>query len=181
MKLRKIITMSFLLTLALILPFFTGQIPVIGKMLLPMHIPILLCGLVCGWRYGLLLGFISPILRGALFGTPPMISIGIPMAFELSVYGMISGLIFKELKKNHGYRISSIYMSLIISMIAGRIVWGIARYVMSHLFDVPFSWHIFVTGAFVVAIPGIIIQLVLIPTLIISLKSEIFKFEEECV
>ena len=46
-----------------VLPFFTGQIPQIGNMLLPMHIPVLLCGLICGWKYGALVGFTTPLLR----------------------------------------------------------------------------------------------------------------------
>jgi len=70
------------IAIGLVLPFFTGQIPQIGRMLLPMHIPVFLCGLICGWKYGLMVGFILPLLRYAVFGMPVIFPNGIAMAFE---------------------------------------------------------------------------------------------------
>jgi riboflavin transporter FmnP len=96
---KKLVLTGFFIALGFILPFFTGQIPSIGNKLLPMHIPILLCGFVCGWRYGLIAGFITPITRSLVYGMPPMIPIAASMAFELAAYGLIAGLLYKNLPK----------------------------------------------------------------------------------
>ena len=80
------------LALGYVLPFFTGQIPAVGKMLLPMHIPVLLCGFVCGWQYGLMVGFIVPLFRSVLAGMPVMMPTAVGMAFELATYGVLCGL-----------------------------------------------------------------------------------------
>lgn len=177
MRLRKTILSSLFLAMAIVLPFLTGQIPTIGRALLPMHIPVLLCGLICGWQYGLTVGFIAPILRGLLFGMPPLMPVGISMAFELAVYGMVAGMIFAIMKKKT-YNLLSIYMSLILAMLAGRFMWGSVRFVLSQSFGIPFSWEVFVTGAFTAAIPGMVLQLLLIPTLLMALKNEILRLEE---
>ncbi len=79
----------------IVLPFLTGQIPEIGSMLSPMHIPVLICGIICGWKYGILVGAITPILRSVIFHMPPMYPTAISMAFELATYGFVSGLLFK--------------------------------------------------------------------------------------
>ena len=84
---RKLTLSALFLALGLVLPLITGQIPQIGKMLLPMHIPVLLCGMVCGWPYGLAVGAVMPLLRGLLFGMPVLYPTGIGMAFELAAYG----------------------------------------------------------------------------------------------
>ena len=178
MKLRSTIISALMLALALLLPFVTGQIPTIGNMLLPMHIPIIICGFICGWRYGGLIGFIAPILRGMLFGMPPLMPVGLAMAFELSAYGVVCGLMWILLKKKFGYSWISIYGSLISAILVGRVVWGIARLVIAQLFEMSFSWQIFLSGAFLTAIPGIIVQLVLIPILILSLKKEALRYQE---
>ena len=112
------------LAIALVLPFLTGQIPQIGSMLCPMHIPALLCGFVCGWPWGLAVGFIAPLLRSALFGMPTMFPAAVAMAFELAAYGAVAGLLYRVLPKRTG----CIYVALIAAMVAGRLVWGAARY-----------------------------------------------------
>ena len=90
---RKLTLSALFLALGLVLPLITGQIPQIGKMLLPMHIPVLLCGMVCGWPYGLAVGAVMPLLRGLLFGMPVLYPTGIGMAFELAAYGAVIGLL----------------------------------------------------------------------------------------
>lgn len=165
---------AMFLALGLILPFFTGQIPQIGNMLLPMHIPVLMCGFICGWQYGGTIGFILPLLRFMLFGMPPIYPIGIAMAFELATYGVLSGILFSH---SRWKCIVSLYRCLIIAMIGGRIVWGIVRMVISAAGGVMFSWKLFMAGAFFNAIPGIIVQLVLIPTVMLALeKTGIVRF-----
>ena len=101
------------LAIALVLPFLTGQIPQIGSMLCPMHIPALLCGFVCGWPWGLAVGFIAPLLRSALFGMPTMFPAAVAMAFELAAYGAVAGLLYRVLPKRTG----CIYVALIAAMV----------------------------------------------------------------
>ncbi len=159
---------AMLMALGMVLPFLTGQIPEIGNMLLPMHIPVFLCAMICGWQYGVSVGFILPLLRGWIFGAPPFFPNGLGMAFELATYGLIAGLLYVNSKKD----LFAIYRSLIIAMLAGRAVWGVARVVMLGLGNIPFSFQMFLAGAFLNAIPGLIIQLILIPAI---LKSGIEK------
>ncbi len=156
---------AMFLALGLVLPFVTGQIPQIGNMLLPMHIPVLLCGLICGWQYGGVVGLICPLLRFALFSKPPMPG-AIAMAFELCAYGVIVGFLYGHSKWKC---VRALYRSLLIAMIGGRIVWGVARVVMLGVMKVPFSWEIFISEALLTAIPGIILQLVLIPVIMVAL------------
>ena len=149
-SLVKMILSALFLAIAYVLPFFTGQIPEVGSMLCPLHIPILLCGFICGWRYGLIVGFIAPLLRTLTLGMPPLFPTALCMSFELATYGVVSGLLFVILPKNKIY----IYVSLIISMLVGRIVWGIAM-ISCMGFDInKFGLLSFWTGGFVNAFPG---------------------------
>ena len=166
LKVRRLTYAAICLALALVLPFLTGQIPQIGSALCPMHIPVLLCGFLCGWPWGLAVGFIAPLLRSVLFGMPPLVPTGIAMAFELAVYGAVSGWLYSALPK----KTWSIYAALLIAMVAGRIVWGIVRLVIAGLIDKPFTMALFLAGAVTDAIPGIILQIVLIPILVIALE-----------
>lgn len=165
-SIRKLVLAGLFLALGLILPFITGQIPSIGNMLLPMHIPVLLCGFICGWKYGLVVGFVVPLLRSALFTMPPMFPIAISMAFELATYGLVSGLLYHLLSENR----LRVILSLIGAMIDGRIVWGIVSYFLFGLSGSQFTLEIFIAGAFINAIPGIIIQLILIPIIVSVLE-----------
>ena len=165
-QLKTMVLAAMLLAVGIVLPFFTGQIPQIGNMLLPMHLPVLVCGLICGWQYGGIVGFILPLLRYVLFTTPPMPN-GIAMAFELAAYGAIVGFLYN---RSRWQCIVSLYRSLIIAMIGGRIVWGAVRVVMLGVMGNAFSWKMFMAGAFLNAIPGIILQLIFIPALMLVLN-----------
>ena len=158
---------AMFLAIALLLPLLTGQIVQIGNALCPMHIPVLLCGFFCGPWYALAVGFIAPILRFALFGMPPLLPIGISMSLELATYGMVVSLLYKLLPAKK----SGIYLALIGAMIAGRIVWGAVRVVLLGLGRYEFGWNAFIAGAFLNAIPGIIIQIILIPVLVMALEK----------
>lgn len=171
-QLLNIVFSAMFLALALVLPFLTGQIKEIGNMLLPMHIPVMLCGLICGWQYGLIVGAIAPIMRSFLFSMPVMYPTAISMAFELATYGFVIGLIFSKSKWNC---IKSLYRALIISMLAGRVVWGIAQTILLGLGDSGFTISMFISSAFLKAIPGIILQLVLIPATMLLLKKTHFR------
>lgn len=167
-SLKNMVLSAMFMAIGLVLPFFTGQIPQIGNMLLPMHLPVFLCGLICGWQYGLIIGFILPILRYFLFGMPILFPIGISMAFELATYGLIAGLVYGLSKWKC---VISLYRALILSMITGRIVWGIVRIFLLGLTQEAFTFKMFMAGAFFNAIPGIILQLVLIPAIMIALDK----------
>lgn len=168
---KKLVLSAMFLALALLLPFLTGQIPEIGSMLLPMHIPVLLCGFFCGAPYGLAVGVLSPLLRSVLFGMPPMFPFAIAMAFELAVYGLMTGVLYKRFPKKIPY----IYLTLVISMIAGRIVWGAVSFALYGLSGTAFTMEIFMAGAILKAMPGIAIQLVLIPILVMVLDKHLKK------
>lgn len=163
---KNIALSGLFIALGIVLPFLTGQIPNIGRMLLPMHIPVLLCGFVCGWPFGLIVGFVTPLLRSVMFGMPPLFPTAVAMSFELIAYGLTAGLFYKYSKKNT----LSTYITLLLSMICGRIVWGIVSLVLYGLSGTAFTWQMFAAGAFINAIPGIILQIVIIPPIIIALK-----------
>ena len=152
------------LALAMVLPFLTGQVPKIGSMLCPMHIPALLCGFLCGWPWGLAVGFLSPLLR-SMFGMPP-ICVAIPIAFEMATYGAVSGWLYRKLNGRGG----RIYLSLITAMLAGRLVWGLVQFLLAGLRSTTFSLAMFLSGAVTTALPGIILQLVLIPVLVVVME-----------
>ena len=163
---KKLCYAAVCLALAMVLPFLTGQIPQIGQMLSPMHIPVFLCGFLCGWPWGIVVGFIAPLLRSVLFGMPAFFPGACAMAFELATYGFVSGVLYKRLPD----RTSSIYIALIAAMICGRIVWGIARYVLAGLSGSSFPMSAFIAGAVTNAIPGIILHIVLVPIILIAMK-----------
>lgn len=170
MKNVKQMTLSALfLALALILPFLTGQIPEIGSMLCPMHFPVLICGFACGPLWGGIVGFTAPLLRHMLFSMPPMPA-GIAMAFELAAYGAVAGLLYHKLAKTK----VNVFAALIAAMIAGRAVWGIARCLMAGFNTLPFGFEAFIAGAITQAIPGIILQLLLIPLIVYALRHARF-------
>ena len=166
LQVRKMTYAALYLAIAMVLPFVTGQIPEIGAMLSPMHIPVLLCGFMCGWPGGLAVGLIAPPLRSVVFGMPVMFPGAVAMAFELATYGCISGLLYHLLPK----KAWCTYAVLVISMIAGRVVWGIARLILAGLSGGSFTWALFIAGAVTNAIPGIILHLVLIPVLVIAMN-----------
>lgn len=166
-KTLKLVFAALFLALGLVLPFFTAQIQQIGNKLLPMHIPVLLCGFVCGWQYGLAVGFVTPLLRSMMFTMPPMFPSAISMAFELAAYGAVSGMLYQLLPKKN----LNVYIALIGAMILGRLVWGIVSIPIYGIAGNAFSWNVFMAGALLNAVPGIILQLVMIPLIIISLKK----------
>ncbi len=163
----RLVLSALFLALGLVLPFLTGQIPQIGSALLPMHIPVLLCGLICGGGWGALVGFVLPPLRYVLFGTPPIFPTGVAMMFELAAYGLIAGVLYK---RSRWQCVIALYRCLIAAMLGGRIVWAVVRVLLSGVAGEAFTWQMFLAGAFLKAIPGIILQLVFIPALMVALN-----------
>lgn len=169
MKKRVINTVisAMCLALALVLPLITGQIRTVGNMLCPMHIPVLLCGFICGPVWGLGVGFAAPLLRSLIFTMPPLYPQAVGMAFELAAYGLIAGLLYRRLPKKPW----SIYVSLIVAMVGGRLVWGVVRFLMMGLLHSEFSVEMFLSGAVLTAWPGMILQIILIPALVLALEK----------
>ena len=172
---KNLVLAAMFLALGLVLPFLTGQIPQIGNMMLPMHLPVLLCGLICGWQYGGMVGFVLPLLRYALFSMPPMPA-GAAMAFELATYGAVVGFLYA---RSRWQCVIALYRCLIAAMLAGRLVWAAVRVVMTGVANVPFTWQIFLTNAFITAIPGIVLQLIVIPAVMVAMdRTGLVRFQK---
>ena len=175
-KVETLVYAALLLTVGLVLPFFTGQIPQIGSMLLPMHLPVLLCGFICGWKYGLAVGLIMPVMRSFLFGMPPMFPTAISMAVEMAVYGAVSGWLYS---RSRWQCVIALYRSLLAAMVAGRVAWGGMQILLLGLSGSAFTWQMFMAGAFLNAVPGIILQLIFIPAIMVALdRAGIVRFKK---
>lgn len=166
----KLVISSLMLALCYILPIFTGNIPTIGSMLLPMHLPVLLCGFLCGPNWAAAVGFIAPVSRSILMTMPPM-SVAIPMGFEMAVYGYASGFLFLFLVKKGIPFIPRIYVSLISAMVLGRVVYGAIKAVLTLGTAEPYSLSAFIAGTVTSGIPGIIIQLIVVPVVVVAVEK----------
>ena len=151
-QIRKLTYSALYLAIALVLPFLTGQIPEIGSMLCPMHIPAV--------------GFVSPLLRSLLFGMPTAYTAA-AMAFELAAYGAVSGILYRIFPRRNW----SVYVTLIAAMIVGRLVWGGVQFMMAGLQHTVFDRSLFLAGAVTNALPGILVQIILIPILVITMEK----------
>ncbi|MBR6743809.1 MAG: ECF transporter S component [Clostridia bacterium] len=174
--LKKLTVSAMMLAIALLLPFLTGQLPSVGKMLAPMHLPVLLCGLICGPIFGFAVGAIAAPLRFVLFGAPPMPNV-LYMTSELAAYGLLSGIFSRILPR----RKLSLYVSLILSMIGGRIAYAIIfiSINLSNAKTVEALILPIISATVLTAWPGMILQIVIIPTLLIVLeKAKIIPFEK---
>ncbi len=170
----RMVQTAFFMALGLVLPMITGNLTQIGNMLLPMHLPILLCGFICGWQYGLIAGVVTPLLRSFLFTAPPLFPIAAAMAFELGAYGFLTGIMSRILPK----KVWSIYVSLFTAMLGGRIVWGIVKMCFAGMTKTNFTYAMFLAGAFTEAIPGIVIQIILVPVLVMACRRALLNMEQ---
>lgn len=161
-KTRNLILAALCLALGLVLPsafHFIGA----GPVFLPMHIPVILCGMLCGWQYGAACGFITPLLSSILTGMPPIFPTAPAMMLELCAYGCLSGLLYRRVKLN-------IYAALPLAMLGGRVVSGLANALFMGVANKPYGLSAFLSGAFVTAVPGILLQLIIIPLLVVSVQ-----------
>lgn len=165
-KTKRMILASLCLALGVVLPVAFHSVANAGSIFLPMHIPVLLCGLICGWPYGLACGVLTPILSSLITGMPPMAYVP-SMVCELAVYGLVSGLVFKYAKS--GKQIVDIYIALISAMLLGRVTFGVLNALIFRAGE--YSLAVWSTAAFVTALPGIVIQLIVIPVLIFALQK----------
>lgn len=162
---------ALFLALGMVLPLLTGQIKEIGDSLLPMHIPVMICGLVCGYKYGAAVGLMLPFLRSLTFSMPPIYPNAVWMALELATYGLVIGFIYMKLSKNR----LSMYVALITAMIMGRVVWGVSKAVILGLGGSSFSISAFIVGGFVDSLLGIVLQLVVVPPIATLINRMIRK------
>ena len=166
-EIKNLVAAAVCLALCMVLPLLTGQVPQVGARLAPMHIPVLLCGFIAGPVFAAAVGLIAPLLRFSIFGMPPLMPTAVAMTFELAMYGLAAGFLYMMLPK----KIPFVYVSLIVAMLAGRVVWGIARWVIGIVIGPPFSLQMFMAGAFINAVPGIILHIVLIPIIVMALRK----------
>ena len=176
-NLNRMVISGALLALGLVLPFLTGQIPTIGQAISPLHIPALICGLTCGWQWGLGLGLVLPILRSFIFGMPPFPTVALPMAFELAAYGALTGLLYplflKLFKKDN--HLPALLTALVIAMIGGRIVGGAAKAALLAFGVIgsksPYTFAAFFASYFTSTAIGAVIHIVLVPAVVLALEK----------
>lgn len=163
----KIVLSGLFIAIGIVLPtFFANQ--ELAARFSPMHIPVLLAGIILGWKYGFLIGVITPLLRSLLLTMPPM-QIAIPMAFELATYGLIIGLFYNKIRlfKDSYF---NIYFALIIALVAGRIVYGIYNGIYYGFSGQEYGFKIYFTSVFIKTIPAIVTQILLIPAIVRMLE-----------
>lgn len=165
-SIKRLVYTALLFAIGMILPSLTMGIPLIGNMLSPMHLCVMMEGLLCGPALGLLFGFLLPLTRSLTLGMPMMYPTAIAMAFEMAAYGFVIGILYQKMRPQS---LKTIYISLICAMIIGRLIWGVTRVVLLMLYKTPFSFEIFITAGFLSGIPGIILQFILIPLLMNAL------------
>ncbi|MCL1906064.1 MAG: ECF transporter S component [Clostridiales bacterium] len=162
---KNMVLTALFIASGLLLPSFFHFVGA-GAAFLPLHLPVLVCGLVCGWQWGLLAGLTLPLLSSLTTGMPPLYPVACAMTFELAAYGFFTGWLLPRFSA----RRAGFYTSLIAAMLGGRLVSGAAQVVLFGLAGLPFGWRIFVVGAFVTALPGILLQLLLVPPLAMAIN-----------
>ena len=157
---RRTVLAALCIALCVVLPIAFHSIPDAGSVILPMHIPVLLCGMICGWPYGFICGLLGPLVSSVLTGMPPMAYLP-AMMVECATYGLATGLLLKFVRTHN--LTADLYISLIGAMLLGRVVSGVAK---ALIFSPGMAMSVWITSNFVTALPGIVIQLVLIPQII---------------
>lgn len=165
-SIKKLVTAALCVALGVVLPMAVHFVPNAGSVLLPMHIPVLLCGLACGWPYGLACGILAPLLSSLLTSMPPAAYLP-SMLCELAAYGLVSGLMAQFLHLKN--RVAGTYVQLIAAMLVGRVVYGLMNALIFRAG--AYSFQLFFTAAFVTALPGILIQLLILPPILILLEK----------
>ena len=157
----RLVLASLFTAIGVLLPSVFHTFGISGSIFLPMHIPVFLCGMVCGWQYGAICGILVPLLC-SFTGMPPLFPTAISMACELATYGFVSGLLIQKCKPLY---------TLIAAMITGRVVMGLANTVLLGMSGKTYALSAFLSGAFVVSAPGSVVQLVLVPLLVTLLQK----------
>ena len=166
---------AMFIAIGIVLPMAFHTIPNAGKIILPMHIPVILCGFICGPIYGMFAGMLTPILSSVMTNMPPLYPMAVIMLCELATYGFVSGILIRLIKTK--WTIVNIYLSLVIALVVGRIV---AAPMSCAMFNMPFK--VWVSGSLASAVPGIVIQLTVIPALLFALdRARLIKLDSNGV
>jgi hypothetical protein len=174
-KTEKIVLAGLFIAISSILPLLFHGIAVggnlLGQLISPMHFPVLIAGIILGWKYGLAVGIISPLLNSVLFGTPPLYPIALAMALEIGTYGCIIGII-SQYAHPFSRRIINIYFSLFIAMIAGRIVYGIFMATVMSIAGNSYGLALFINAVVIKTLPGIILQFLIVPAAVMLIEQK---------
>ena len=162
---KKLVFTAVCAALCLVLPMAFHSVPNAGTIFLPMHIPVLLCGLICGWPYGGVCGIVGPLLSSLVTSMPPAAMLP-SMMVECCAYGFVTGMLMRHVHTRHA--VADLYISLVSAMVVGRVVAGFAKAWIFTPGISPFAW---VTTSLVTGIPGIVIQLILMPMVVLALTK----------
>ena len=159
-RFRYVTHSALYLALAVLLPIAFHAFGLGGRVFLPMHIPVLLAGFLVGPSSGVIVGLLAPLLSYLLTGMPPTYAVPL-MSLELPMYGLVAGIAYRRLHLN-------IYIALILAMIVGRLMFGLGLFVLGMFIDLPYTAAAFFStgGAIVSGLPGIAVQIVLIPIIV---------------
>ena len=162
---KKLVFTAVCAALCLVLPMAFHTVPNAGTIFLPMHIPVLLCGLICGWPYGGVCGLLGPLISSLITGMPPAAMLP-SMMVECCAYGFVTGMLMRHVHTKHA--VADLYISLVSAMVVGRVVAGFAKAWIFTPGVSPFAW---VTTSLIAGIPGIVIQLILMPMVVLALTK----------
>lgn len=161
---KKIVLTAVCAALCVVVPMAFHSIPNAGSIFLPMHLPVLLCGMLCGWPFGLTCGLIGPLLSSLITAMPPAAALP-GMLVECTVYGAVAGALLQHVNTKNRY--ADLYISLVPAMLLGRVLSGIVK---TLILTPGLSLAAWATASFVTSLPGIAIQLILLPILVIGLE-----------
>jgi riboflavin transporter FmnP len=173
---KKIVATAMLIALCVLLPMAFMHVQMAGRVLLPMHIPVLLAGLVCGWKFGLITGLVAPILSSGITSMPPMGIVPI-MTIELATYGLVAGIVLQFVRTKRAS--FDLYIALVAALVAGRVVAGIAEFAyffsganFDGVWHDNFSFQLWWGIYFVTAMPGLVLQFAFVPSVVLALERE---------
>lgn len=172
-KVYKLVISGLLLAIGIVLPIIFHSYSISGSIFLPMHFPVLLCGLLCGMQYGLITGAAIPFAAFLITSRPPIYPHAISMAFELAAYGFVAAFSLKIYSKFMKKELANL-IALITAMLAGRVVMAAANLILLGISGSGYTFEAFLSGAFITALPGIIIQIIFIPAIMLVLDKSGF-------
>ncbi len=167
---------ALFLALGLVLPFFTGQVPQIGQMLLPMHIPVFLCAFICGPRMGAAVAVVLPLLRTALFGVPLLYPDALAIAGEMAAYALVTGLLYR---RSQPYGLWGTLGSMLPAMVAGRVIRAALQLVLLGFAGKSAAFGALLAGITAAGLPGVVLQLVAIPAVMLVVERRRQKNREK--
>jgi riboflavin transporter FmnP len=163
---KRLCSAALLLAAGILLPQVFHSIggPAAGGVFLPMHIPVLVAGLLLGPFYGAVIAVVTPVVSFLCMGMPPAAKLPF-MVLELVGYGAVSGLLYS--------RKWNLYLSLVVAQMSGRAVYALSLLMGAYILRLPVPQVAVVGTAIVTGLPGIVIQLVFVPAVVILVRRVI--------